>query len=249
MDSTIGPQRPTFKSRARRNKKFPRKNKFVSPQDVARIARRAIKSQVEVKNTSYLFNSIGGALGAIGSGTMGSVSFGTGAMVGALCQGIATGATYNAKVGNDIHLKNIEMSFALTSADVYNFMRILLVRPKGQFVNANPTVTLFTQSLFSGNAASTSQFDCPTDDENFEIWSDDLIPLQTRVGAASSGSSSEVLTPYVYNKTVQINRRVRYQESLGICDRDFFLVAVSDSSVVAHPGAVSGYVKLRWTDA
>lgn len=251
MDTTIGSQRPTWSSKARRNKgknAMPRKGKYVSPQDVARIARKALQGGAEVKETSYIYNSVGGAIGAIAAQSLASISYGAGAVAACLCQGIGAGTTYNARVGNEISLKNIEISLALTAGDQYNFLRFLVVRPKGQFANANPSIIAFVQSLFSGNGSSTFQFGCPVDNHNFEVWADDLIPMQQRVGAASSGSSSDTFVPYVYNKKVSVNRKVKFQESLSICDRDFWLVAISDSTAVPHPGAVAGYVKLRWTD-
>lgn len=240
-------RRPTQKKFKRTWQRKPR-SKYVTPSQVAKIARNVVQRSAEVKNTSYQWNSIGGTIGAIVPNTIQSVSFGSGALVACLCQGIGASAGFNGRIGNEIYLKNIEMSFSFEAGDAYNYLRLLLVRPKGQFINSNPTPAAFVQSLMSGNGSSSNQYNQPTDDENFEIWSDDMCPLQKRVGAASSGNSDDVFVPYIYQRTVTVNRKVRYQESTGNVDRDFFLVAISDSTIGPNPGATAGYVKLRWTD-
>lgn len=211
-----------------------------------RIARRVVNKNLELKERFYTYLAVG--VDPIGGGALSfnSVSYGTAAIITQLCRGINRGTNDGERIGHKIKVKGVYFFFdvvAATPSEVNQF-RLLVIRPKGQF--STTSVAALTQQIFSNNGSSVYQWAMPVDTDFFDVYYDKKVSLES----FDSGGTG-------YQKHYHIKKLIKFPKGMQMqwaeSDvqpfRDIFLVAISDSAVVAHPGAVAGYVKVYFTDA
>lgn len=230
--------RKRYKSNRRTTKKV--------PTNVKRYVRSTIKRNVELKTRQYTYDSVGKDITGASVVSFASISYGSSGAVAALCAGIANGTGEGQRIGGSIKLKGIQVNFAMTPGDNTNFVRMLIVRPKGNWTVS--TQAGFLQQLLGNTASSGTQYLAPVDKQNFHCYFDKRLFF--RYAPVDGNSATSIALSKFVNKFVRINREISWDiANATVPLEEVFLVAISDSAAVANPGSVAGYVKLWYTDA
>lgn len=234
-----------------RNKKIPRKFRSrstgVSAKTVARIAQKVVNKNIETKEKKYDYSSVG--IDPVGgaSVSLGSVSYGSSAIVAGLCRGIITGTGEGTRVGHEITLRGVYVWLAVqcaSGAESNNF-RLAVIRPKGQI--STTTVSALTQQIFSNAGSSSTQWLNPIDTDIFDIYYDKAVFIKP-----SDISGVGNVSQRFYKKFIKFGKRgltMKWNEADSQPFRDLYVVAISDSAAVSHPGAIAGFIRLYYKDA
>ncbi len=176
-----------------------------------------------------------------------SVSYGSSTPVAALCTGLATGTGMGQRVGNRVHVHKVKAKFALQAGDNVNNLRIIFFSfKKRPYI---PTVADGVAAIFCGVTSASSQYTAPVDDRMINVYHDSTHSLWY---APVDGSSATSVSHY---KNVEImfkpNRIVEWDanSTASGLSSDIYLMMISDSGVVANPGATAGYTQVWYTDA
>lgn len=229
-----------------RNGKFRhRKRKMTQMAKVAsKVAKRVVQRSVELKDKYFVYSSVGiePTTGSVTS--FASTGYGSASTIAALCRGISRGTNDGERVGHEISLRGVYVNFAIQNGDSYNNYRLMLIRPKGRYTTTNTQGLI--QSIMSGTASSGTQWASPIDTDYYKVYWDRKINLQNV--ELASGDSPQ--TTFI-QKFVKFPRgmKVQWDEQDAVPNNDVFLVAISDSVAVAHPGAIAGFVRLYYNDA
>lgn len=233
-----------------KGKKYYKKKAKSLKSQIKSEVKKALNSTIERKERRYLHTAVGGSNGnstgaTITSSSFASVSYGSGAIVASLCAGIGFGTGEGQRTGTRIQLNSINVNLNVQNGDDTNYFRLMLVRPRAN--HDLSSVANFVTQLMTNNSSSGTQYGMPIDTNNFTIYMDKLVYLHRfpLTGTDATGA----LMNHSFKKFFKLNTPVEYDQTTGYPDRDFFLVAISDSAAVANPGAVSGFVKLTYTDA
>lgn len=241
---------PGFRSRGR-NMRYRRrrggKGKYIAK--IAKsVAQKVINSNLEWKQQIYPYNAVGTALVVGGTSTFASITYGSGTQISGLGAGIAQGTTGNTRIGTEIMLKSVQVSFMVQNIDDYNNLRFALIRPKGRFTTSS--VAALAQAIFSTFSSASDQWGAPIDTDAYKIYWDRKFTCSTY--AANGTGAAGVVQNKLVTKVLKFpGRGLKIQWDVGnnLPNRDLWLIASSDSQVVSHPGAIAGYVKLVYTDA
>lgn len=232
-----------------KSKKYYKKKAKSLKSQIKSEVKKALNSTIERKERRYLWSSIGGSngnnTGTLSATSFASVSYGSGACVASLCAGIGFGTGEGQRTGTRIQLNSININLNVQNGDDTNYFRLILVRPRGG--HDMSSVANFVAQVFTNNTSSGTQYGSPIDTNNYTIYMDKLVYLH-RIPLTGTDATGALMN-HSFKKFFKLNTPVEFDQTTTFPDRDFFLIAISDSAAVANPGAVSGFVKLTYTDA
>lgn len=217
-----------------------------SRKQIARIAQAVVNKNIETKEKRYDYSAIG--IDPIGGSSVsfGSFSYGSSTCIAQLCRGITAGTGEGARVGHKISLRGVYINLPVQCASgaETNNVRILIIRPKGTYTNTS--IAALAQQIFSNNASSVTQWLQPVDTDFFDVYYDKKAFIMPK---DISGVGS--VTQRFFTKFLKFKRglTMAWNEADSQPFRDLFMVAISDSLSVSHPGAVGGFVRLYYKDA
>lgn len=230
-------------------RKYYRKGKRTIKSQIKTEVKRAFNSSVERKERRYAYNSIGGNNGndtsVLSAVSFNSISYGGSACVASLCAGIGTGSGEGNRIANQITLNSVNIHLNVQNADETNYVRLLLIRPKGN--QDMSSIANFVTQIFTGTTSSGTQCGAPVDTNLFHIYYDKMVYLKSTPADGSTATS--LVSNKLFSKYIKLNAKVQYDQTTTFPLKDFFLVGISDSASVSHPGAVNGFVKLTYQDA
>jgi len=203
--------------------------------------KKAVAQKAEIKERIYPFSSVGS-----GGGNFGSIGYGASAVTGALCAGIVQGTEAGQRVGRTIQLKGVRYFFPSQPGDTNNYMRLILVQPKGTVDLSS--VAGFVSQLLSQTGSGATQWGAPIDTDLYTVFFDKSYHLQSM--ATGEAVNTWAPTSAMISGYIKVNRRIEYQAPSGSTSplKDLWLVGISDSAAIPHPGAIAGYIKLYYTD-
>lgn len=241
---------PYFAKKLRKTRmprRFRTRSKGVSIKTVARIAQKVVNRNIETKEKKYDYSSVG--IDPVGGSavSLASVSYGSSAIVAGLCRGIVTGTGEGTRVGHEITLRGVYIWLAVQSASgtEQNNFRLAIIRPKGQI--STTTVSALTQQIFSNAGSSSTQWLNPIDTDIFDPYYDKAVFLQPS-DISGVGSPQQKF----YKKFIKFGKKgltMKWNEADSQPFRDLYVVAISDSAAVSHPGAIAGFIRLYYKDA
>lgn len=212
---------------------------------IARVARNVYMRETETKTRDYAFDNVG----AVPAGNFTSISYGTGAVAAGLVSGIQPGTDDGQRIGRKVFVRGVRLHLVVNGndADKYNKIRFMLVSPKhgGDYADFSSIVGNFVSGVLSNAASSATQYANPIDTRTYKVYMDKTIsvkPTETSVGVFTA-------TPVVLKRFIKINRSSYWTEGNNTtAQREWYLIAISDSALPGHPGAVAGNVKVYFKD-
>lgn len=225
---------------ARKRKSYVKKRSTTRKPALKRMVRREVMRSQETKDITFQYNSVAGA-------NFGSVSYGASAVVAGFYGSITQGTGDGQRIGNALYARGINMRLALQPGDTINYMRILVVQPKGMGTPTQPSLTgPFVSSVLSGAAATGTQWLQPVDTDRWQVLFDKNYFLNFRPLDGSTATTTP--TTRFVNKFIKVNRKIQWDHSNTV-NNDVYIVAISDSLAVAHPGAVAGFFRVYYKDS
>lgn len=217
-----------------------KKKKTANDKNIARIARRIVQHSAELKHTDWPYSAVGANPNTGSTVSFNSVGYGSAAVICRLPVG--GGVSGGSRTGNRCLIKGLQVYFAVQNGDTYNNFRFVICRNRGIFDWSN--VTNGIGAIFSG-ITSSAQFAAPVDTNIVKVYYDKILSLKNQ----DSAGAGVVDTKFI-KKFVKFGRglTLQYDDTGSVANTDLYLVAVSDSAAVSHPGAIAGFVKLWWTD-
>lgn len=195
----------------------------------------------ETKEYTFKYGSVGA-----GANNFGSIGYGSSSCVATLCTAIDAGGSPTQRIGRRITLRGIKIYLPMQPGDNANYLRLFLVRPKG--TTQAGTNAAFVQDVLSSEVSSTTQWAAPIDTDKYEVWFDRTMFMSFH--GLNGTTATTIPSTKIVKKFVKINKTVEYlyDSTVSAPVREFFLVGISDSTAIAHPGAIGGYVKLYYKD-
>lgn len=223
------------------NAKKTYRKKSYRKKPLAKMVRSMVLKAQETKELTYPYNNIG-------SVNFSSVGYGGSSAAAGLFGAIAQGVNDGQRIGNSIYARGAYLRMVFSPGDNTNFMRLLVVQPKrGMATNILPSsITSFVSSVLSGASSSSTQWLQPVDTDRFEVLADKNIYFTWK--PLDGSTTTTVAQVRFFNKFLKINRKIQWDDS-GVVNNDVYFIALSDSSAVAHPGAVAGFVRVYYKDA
>lgn len=147
---------------------------------------------------------------------------------------ISQGTADNQRAGADISIKSVILDFFVKCFDVYNTMRVSIVRWRKQGV-ASPTMA----PLFNGIPTTAGFWDT----DRWEVLMDKQLALNLGPGGAGTDGT-------IYHKRYKcrINRHVHYETTTLNANQQFILYIQSDSVATPHPSIEVGYAGITFVD-
>lgn len=147
---------------------------------------------------------------------------------------ITQGTADGQRKGADINIKSFILDFYVTGIDVYNTMRVSIVRWRKQGL-ASPTMLPNTNGI-----PYTAGF---WDTDRWEVLLDKQFVLN--IGPGSSG-----INPLVYHKRykVRVNKNVHYEQTTLTANQQYILYIQTDSVTPLHPVIDLGYLGITFVD-
>lgn len=209
---------------------------------IRRIVRQTIARNTEMKTREYLPSSVGN----FPAGNFSSISYGTSSIVAGLFSGIAQGIDENQRIGRKIIVKGVHIRFAIQGNDAFNHVRLMLVSPKGTMnYDTFASQSAFTQAIMNNTAPSTTQYLSPIDTNVFNVHWDRVYTTYPR--ETSDGVFTSV--PFLIKKFIKFNKPVTWTVgNNNQAQNEVFLVGISDSVAIGHPGVITGFVRVFYTD-
>lgn len=200
------------------------------------IVKKMLNKQIETKEITYT---------SWGNST--SFSYGSGASIAGLYAAIGQGTGESNRIGNRIKGIGAYLRFAIQPADNTNYVRLLVVKAK-MAPRVDPSSTAsFVQSVLSNTASSSTQWLAPVDTDRFTVLHDKNY--FTRFGALDGNSGSTIIYRMIFvNKFIKVTTNCQWDES-GVMNNDVWVILLSDSAAIAHPGVVAGFIKSYYKDA
>lgn len=177
--------------------------------------------------------------------SLSSVGYGSSSTVIGLYGAIASGTTDNTRVGDRITATLVNIKLAFLPADTSNQLRFIMCTARKGIRYQPSDVANFVQNVLSGRPSGSDQWLSPVDTSRYKVYYDKVLNLRkVPFDGASASSVSE--THYVKIRK-SINKKFTWDEEQQITN-DVYLIVLSDSSVVAHPGCIAGYMLAYYKD-
>lgn len=220
-------KKPTKKAKANETKK---------------IVRNTIKNMAETKELRSTYLTVGGGIG------VSSVSYGGSSKLGGLYGSIASGSGQNNRIGNTILATGVRFDFVMSPGDTTNQLRLIFFTAKKNGIRYQPSdVANFVENVLSGNAASATQFLAPVDTSRYRVLYD-RTKLLRFVPTFGGGTATDVYAlQRHYKGFIKLNKKIQWDDENEITN-DIYYLAISDSGLVSHPGAVAGYCVAYYKD-
>lgn len=179
-----------------------------------------------------------------------SISYGSGASVAGFFGAITQGTGESNRIGNKIQARGIYMRLAIQPADNTNYVRVLVVKPLKDMapnVTVGSGIATFVQNVLSNTAGSSTQWLAPVDTDRYKVLHDKNYFL--RFGPLDGNSGSTIINRMLFvKKFIRLNQKCQWDES-GNMNNDVWLIMLSDSAAIGHPGVVAGFLKGYYKDA
>ena len=154
--------------------------------------------------------------------------------------GIGQGVSDDTRIGDQLTAKGVRLALTFQCTDTFNDFRILMVTARKQGIRYQPSsVASFVQNLLSGAVSAGTQWVAAVDTERFKVYYDKILHLKR--SAIDGSSSTTIPESQSVIKTVKLNKKIKFDEE-GQITNDLYLIMLSDSGAVSHPGAIAGYV-------
>jgi len=196
----------------------------------------------ETKLHLSYYNALGYIYGSLGSTNFGSIS--DSGLVAELTSMISNGSNVNQRIGGQIFLKTITIQLMMSPGDNNNFVRLILCRPLAGMTAGGANIN--TSQFFNGYCNGVSTPLNPAVSTQYFIYFDEVVKLE--YVAAAGSSSSQTACQQFFKKVVKVNLPIKYDNVSGYTTNPIFFAAISDSSAVAHPGAVAGGISITFHD-
>lgn len=205
-------------------------------------ARALIASTAETKEIRYLHSAVGSA-----PASFASISYGASSVAAGIFGGVALGTAQNQRIGSSIYARGIRVFFPLQPGDNTNYLRFILIQPKNGATLNQLTISsdLFIRSVFSNQASSATQWSMPVDTNRYTVFFDKTFTMS--FGPLDGASGTNLPSQSLMSFFVKCNKKLTWDDT-GYLSNDYFLIGISDSAAVQHPGAVGGYVKAYFKD-
>lgn len=224
--------------RITRRKRRIRRGRYGSKK-IRRIARSAVFRSMETKEARYSYSNVG-------SSNFSSISYGAAAVVAGCFGAIAQGVGQANRIGNAIWARGVRIYFPVQPGDNINNLRFICVSAKSGTPTQPSSTALFVQNLLSNGGSASTQWTFPVDTNRFRVHFDKTFYL--KFNAVDGSTATSVPTTRFLKKFVKFNRKLFWDDA-GIINNDLYLVAISDSSAVPHPGVIGGFVNCYFKDA
>lgn len=218
------------RSRVGRARRYKKKTSTSLRRTVTRIVNR----QIETKEFRQSYSPYA------------SVSYGNSSVVTGIFGAINPGVSQAQRIGNRLKATGVRIYFPISAGDTINTLRFMVVSPKaGTTVQPNAPGNFVAQVL-SGAASSGVQYASPIDTSRFHVHLDRTFFLTYD---PVDGSTANVKPRIKYFKSfIKINRTIFWDNS-GVINNDVYFVAISDSQIAPHPGAIAGFYTAYFKDA
>lgn len=234
-----------FKRRGFKRRGFKRRP-LVSRKYISRVAQKVVNRNIETKEKKYSYDSVG--IDPIGGSavSLGSVSYGGSAVIAGLVRGVTAGTGEGSRLGHQLTLRGVYINLAVqcASGSETNNFRLLVIRPKGQ-ISTTSTAALVQQVLSNATSSSTQWLN-PVDTDFFKVYYDKMAFIKP-TDITGTGSVSQRF----FKKFIKFPKGMvmKWNEADSQPFRDLYILAISDSAAVSHPGAIAGFVRLYFKDA
>lgn len=220
----------------RRVRKTYRKKKM----PIKTMIRKEISKKIETKDVTYQHNSIGGiSFVSVGYGSTSCVS----GLFGAITQGTGDGQ----RVGNALYARGINIRLAFQPGDSTNYLRFLVVQPKGMGTPTQPSsVATFVSNVLSGAGSAVNQWLQPVDTDRWTVLLDKNYFMKFQ--SLEGNNATTTPTTRFLNKFIKVNRKIQWDRQ-SIINNDVYVLALSDSAAIPNPGTVAGFVRCYYQDA
>lgn len=216
-----------------------RKTNRVTPRTVKRIAKKVVNRSIEIKQKDLTYTTLG----------LSSISYGSGAIIYGLAASLAQGTADGQRIGNRVKLRGLRFWLPMQNGDTNNMLRLLFIRPKGVIGSIVPATWI--QDIFNGTVSSTTQWTAPVNTERYQVMYDRTIRLAQQ---PADGSTSTVMPmTKIMKGFFKLNTNVQYAYDANTTSylptKEVYVLAISDSAAIPHPGAIGGFVRLYYQDA
>lgn len=236
----------------RRRRRAVRRGRGKAVRSIARSeARRVFNRNTELKYFRSYFDVDDGLISA---NSMTSFSYGTSTAIYSIEAPVVVGPGVNQRVGRVIRAKGLHMDFMLQGASdtEVNNVRIMVVSPK-ESAPAAPSsgfVANFLASLFNVAAPNVGQYSYAVNKLQWNVLYDKrkvLYPFN--IGGNVAGDN----VPIRIRKFLRLNRKMTFPEvtsvpTAGQSNKPLYLVLMSDSLAIPHPGIVGGFHTFYFQD-
>lgn len=162
---------------------------------------------------------------------------------------LGQGTTKNQRIGADIKLKSLKFRLTITSADVYNDIRIMLVKMRYTTLPAADIVA----EILADPTDSFHSFYNVSPDLKYSVLMDKRVQMAGRLGNHSGGAATSISATKKLDFEAPIGKNGVSQvftpanAILPSCE-SYCIVALSDSGVTPYPQLI-GKCRATFTDS
>lgn len=216
------------------------------PKNIKKYVNKRLHETIELKHRIYQYNAIGYNVTGGAVEDFSSISYGSGCCIAGLASGIANNTGDGQRIGDTLTIKGVQIRLAFQPGDNQNYIRLLLVSPIKQCDRTSRSA--FLQQLMSNQASSATQWAGSVDTTNYKVYMDKQFYIHYM--PSDGANATQIPMNHFVKKFFKINKKITWDVANGtVPQRELYLVAISDSTIAANPGAVAGFVKLWYTDA
>lgn len=215
------------------NKKKTYKKKTYTKPSLKKAVRVAVKREInrhtEIKEKIWdttingqAFTSIDNSGSAIG-------------LTNSLTQGTGNGN----RIGDSVRLKSLRFDYIAAAGDATNVLRMIIVTPRKKDIGSSFGAII--QNVLYGTRAVYK----PIDTDLYTVLYDKMTYAQLLASGTTPTYSSTPMyfKGYINLRDVEIN-----YDTSGNPNRDVFVILISDSVAISHPGLIQGYMRLKYYD-
>jgi len=193
-------------------------------------------------------SAIGGDPG--GSGAMSFVSSGYGSSASLTCviQSIAQGTATNNRIGNKIIIRHLHFKGDLEPGDNTNYHRFIIFKWKQNRFTSQTTLANYVSAILAGTASSLDQHCSPVDIRSIKVLYDHHHFMH--YGPIDGSTSASIPWKGIpIDISLKMNHPVVWDALTGNSyGSDIWMLALTNSTAVAHPGFTNGVLGLWYTD-
>lgn len=251
---------PYYRRRRRpmRRPAYRRRRPAASTKRITRIARRVANRQIQRQSeVKYVRWDRDEAYPRIGSSGVSSFSYGSGMCVIDPTRWISQGVNINQRIGRSCTVIGFQFDLTIEQASdsEVNWVRLLIVSPKSSALviplNDGSNLATLQGQVFNPRLGTTQDiWGQLVDRVNWRV----LYDRRARLVATPQVSSGVGGVPRTrrFRRLIKMRRREDWLEtqtgSGNPGSRPFYLMVMSDSAAIPHPGAVGGFMRIFFRD-
>lgn len=257
---------PYYRRRGTRStyRKRPYRRTYRRKTTTKRYVRKVVQRNLEMKKKMYLPNAVGQAPFSNGLQSVDLtqwISYGSGTHLTALVSGITNGTSDSTRIGDKIRLRGVHIDFNVylqagsTTYPVFSNTRVILFSPKKSLWQGGTqvsTVAGFCSKFFVNYSADSNMWCAPINTELYRVYYDKrkFFKFTPTISQAQGVSYS---SPSIrrFRKFIKFNRPITWGKDAYVCDRDVFLMIISDDAEGATSGGTyvqNGIVSVYYND-